>query len=75
MEPVFDIYMGAVTMSGVTPRFVSLRPKPGVANATSDDWVLGSLPYTIFFLLPSYLYHRSFFSIIYNFIIYLPFAG
>jgi len=43
MEPVFDIYMGAAVMSGVTPRFVSLRPKPGVAHPTSDDWVLGTI--------------------------------
>lgn len=55
MEPVFDIYMGAVIMSGVTPRFVSLRPKAGVDHPTSDEWVLGNIYafFPLLFCLPS----------------------
>lgn len=40
MEPVFDIYLGAIVMSQCTPKYVSLRPKPNVSNPTSEDWVL-----------------------------------
>jgi len=41
MEPFFDIYLGAVWMSGATARYVGLKPRPQSSSSlSSDDWVL-----------------------------------
>jgi len=42
VEPVFDIYMGAIAMSGATPKFVTLKPKPIGPNQQQSavDWEL-----------------------------------
>lgn len=41
LEPFFDIYLGAITLCGGVPRYVSLKPPKGVTGEhNSSDWTL-----------------------------------